>query len=403
MRHRFWKQSGFTLIELMISVTIGLVIMLAMTGVYVNVSSVNTELSKTNNLLENGRFALDILQEDLSHAGYWGGYVPQFDDLSVTAAPADTPTGSAPDPCLAYSTANWTTAYVNGLLGIPVQTYDASPSGCSALLGNKKTSTDVLVVRHAETCLPDASNCEASSASKLYFQASFCQAEYAAATPVRYVLSNTAANFVLKKTGCTGTPPGTTGTLADKRKFISNIYYIRNYSVTSGDGIPTLMRSSFNLGGAGGTAGFETATPLIDGIDGFSVELGLDMKSRCNSAVDYAAVPAFVDPATAASTCSASATVANNTLPSNRGDGVPETPFVRCTTAVPCTAAQLANTVVVKIYVLARNSASTAGYTDAKTYSLGSTTLGPFNDGFRRHVFQTTVRLNNISGRRATP
>ena len=95
--------------------------------------------------------------------------------------------------------------------------------------------------------------------------------------------------------------------------------------------------------------------------------------------------------------------MANNTLPSNRGDGVPETPFVRCTTAVPCTAAQLANTVVVKIYVLARNSASTAGYTDAKTYSLGSTTLGPFNDGFRRHVFQTTVRLNNISGRRATP
>jgi type IV pilus assembly protein PilW len=44
-----------------------------------------------------------------------------------------------------------------------------------------------------------------------------------------------------------------------------------------------------------------------------------------------------------------------------------------------------------------------AGYTDGKTYSLGTTTLGPFNDNFKRHVFSSTVRLNNISGRRETP
>ena len=34
---------------------------------------------------------------------------------------------------------------------------------------------------------------------------------------------------------------------AEKRKFVSNIYYIRDYAVTPGDGIPTLVRSQFDL------------------------------------------------------------------------------------------------------------------------------------------------------------
>jgi type IV pilus assembly protein PilW len=70
---------------------------------------------------------------------------------------------------------------------------------------------------------------------------------------------------------------------------------------------------------------------------------------------------------------------------------------------VPCTTAQLSNTVAVKLYVLARSTQSTPGYTDDKTYQLGSTTLNAFGDQYKRHVFSTTVRLVNISGRRETP
>jgi type IV pilus assembly protein PilW len=64
---------------------------------------------------------------------------------------------------------------------------------------------------------------------------------------------------------------------------------------------------------------------------------------------------------------------------------------------------QLINVTAVKIYVLIRSREPTPGYTDTKTYTLGSTTMGPFNDGFKRHVYVTTVRLPNISGRRQTP
>ncbi len=404
------SQRGFTLIELMVSVALGLLLMVALIAVFLNVSRTNTEMAKTNSLIENGRFAIDILQEDIAHAGFWGGYVPRFDDLSWTAVPGDAPS-LATDPCLAFNATNWTTAYKDALIGIPVQSYDASPTGCTALVTNKKASTDVLVVRHAANCLPEATNCEAENASKVYFQASFCEKEtedrlltdpYPLSNLYRYKLSNTTADFTLKKRGCTGTPPGTVGTAADKRKFISNIYYIRTHAVTPGDGIPTLMRSSFNL--VSGTPAHETPVALIEGIEGFAVELGIDAKSRCDTSTNYTNPIARVSP----STCTAVAIPASpapnpNTLPTNRGDGVPEAPFVRCTSGAPCTNVQLRDVVAVKLYVLARSLQTTPGHTDSKTYALGSTTLGPFNDGFKRHVFQTTVRLTNLSGRRETP
>jgi len=180
-------------------------------------------------------------------------------------------------------------------------------------------------------------------------------------------------------------------TVADKYKFISSIYYISDVN-----GIPTLMRSSFD-----GTA-HQAAVPLIEGIEGFRVEFGIDSTGDVNPAtglptvVDYTKPLEWVDSLT-------------RDTPLNRGDGIPDE-YVRCTTTSPCTAiaptgtaAQLPNVVAVKLYVLARNRDITVGYTDNKTYALGETTLGPFGDHYKRHVFSTTVRLTNVSARRETP
>ena len=59
---------------------------------------------------------------------------------------------------------------------------------------------------------------------------------------------------------------------------------------------------------------------------------------------------------------------------------------------------------VVKIFLLARNTEKTPDYTDTKTYSLasdGSTLTGtPFNDQYKRHVYAATARAVNIANRR---
>ena len=89
--------------------------------------------------------------------------------------------------------------------------------------------------------------------------------------------------------------------------------------------------------------------------------------------------------------------------PTNRGDGYPDGLYVHCTAAAPCTPFQFMNTVAVKIYVLARGDSPSPSYVDTKTYQLGSTTMGPFNDRYKRHLFTQTIRLTNVSGRRETP
>ncbi len=128
---------GFTLVELMVAMTISLVLLAGLVSFFVNLSASHRELEKMNGLIENGRFAMQVFEDDLVHAGFWGGYVPQFDDLSSSAIPGDAPTG-VPNPCRAYS--GWDSAYRTNLLGIPVQTYETRPTGTGCSRSAHQTS-----------------------------------------------------------------------------------------------------------------------------------------------------------------------------------------------------------------------------------------------------------------------
>jgi prepilin-type N-terminal cleavage/methylation domain-containing protein len=459
--------AGFTLVELMIAMTISLLLMSALVSVFVNSSRSSSELAKTNAMIDNGRSALLLLETDLEHAGFWGGYIPQFDDLTSTVVPGDVPT-IVPNPCKTYAT--WDGNYVTAAIGIPVQSYDALPAGAGCLAPLvQRAGTDVLVVRHSEVCLPGAANCDPNVAGALYFQTSFCAAEQNAGTAqggsattitlsagasttlgayvglmlrttggtgagqfaqvssygagqvatvndpwavvpdntttyaFSYVLGTTA--FPLYQRNCvgTGTPPATTlpitgGTISNQRKFISNIYYISNFPNPDypGQVIPTLVRSPFDL--AGGVLAQQAPVPLIDGVEGFRVVIGVDDVSKTGAPVDYTAAVNWANPN-------------NLVLPTNRGDGVPDV-YVRCTTAAPCTLSQLMNAVAVKVYMLVRDRDPTLGYVDPKTYCLGEPNANGScpaasqytpNDAYKRHMYVTTVRINNVAGRRETP
>ena len=368
------RQSGLSLIELMVGVAISLVILAALVALFVNTSRSSREFARANSMIESGRLAVQVLEADIAHAGFWGTYVPHFDDQTASAAPGDVPT-AVPDPCLAYDPATWTTGYVDDLIGMPVQAYDDA-TVCAGVITDRLANTDVLIVRHVEPCVAGgpSPNCDAVIPGRLYFQSTLCLSDV-----TERVLDT--AGFTLLRRDC--------ATPAEVRRFMSSIYYVRDYSVTPGDGIPTLMRSSFDL--AGGVLEHQPPVPLIEGVEGFRVELGVDDLSETGDAVDYTSAVAWADPET-------------RTTPTNRGDGVPDDEFVRCTTAAPCTADELMNLTAVKFYILARSREPSQGQTDTKTYALGAgTTLGPFTDAFQRHVFITTVRLPNTSGRRITP
>jgi type IV pilus assembly protein PilW len=364
---------GFNLVELLIAMVLGLLITGSLITLYSDLTYNSGEMRKITQQIEGGRFAVQLLQKNLTHAGFWDGYVPQYDDFTFQGVPTDVP-AAIPDPCLAYSVANWTDAYKNSLITLPVQVYEDIPASCSPGPTYKLANTDVLVVRHLETCIPGVGACAAVSAGELLFQASRCASEGA----YDYVLGIQGTDtFDLTQRDC--------ATLATVRRFTSTIYYVRDYAITIGDGIPTLMRSQLSV--SGGVLEHQTPVALVEGVESFKVELGVDSIGDGGVMSDYSVGIGWVDADT----------------PSNRGDGAADGAFIRCTTAVPCTVAQLMDAVVLKVYLLVRTVDDTVGYTSNKTYSLGSTGLGPYNDNFKRHVYASTIRLTNISNRRETP
>lgn len=337
------RQTGFTLVELMVSMALGLLIVLALITLLININRSNTEMAKTNRQIENGRFAMQILQADLVHAGYWGR-------LGFTAGGQALPAPDAiPSPC--SSSAGWNSNYHKNMLAIPVQGYKNlsgafddgttwANCGISGLLAN----SDVLIVNHANTCAAGSANCDGGTDTGPHIQISACrdgvpqEAMYVIA-PRPSAPASSSTVFPLKGKDCAPT------SIAPQFKVVSNIYYLATSS-----GQPTLMRVSLENGSR------STPQPLIEGIEAFRLEYGIDSDVDGN-------VNSYV-------TCS------------------------------PCSLAQLADVVAVRIYVLARNPESTAGYTDTKSYELGTTTIDAFNDNFKRHVFSTTVRLVNPAGRR---
>lgn len=369
----FSKHRGFTLVELLVSLAIGTTLLSMIIQLYATTSRINTDITETNYAIENGRLTIDFLGKDIAHSGFWNGYIPQYDDLSATTAPTDYPTG-IPDPCLDYG--SWDAAYKANFVALTVQVYDTVPSSCALLLPDRQAGTDVLVIRHANTPACDPATAGSCTAGKLYFQAAMCETS----GNNQHTLSHDLTALTETQRDC--------ATRAEAREVISNIYYVRNYAVIAGDGIPTLMRSS--LGVVSGVPTQQSPVALIEGVESFKIELGIDDVSDSGAAVNHGAAIAWADENVKDS-------------PTNRGDGIPDGDFIRCTTVSPCTLAQLVNTVSVKLGVLVRNLKETPGYTDAKVYTIGTSSIGPFNNAYQRYAYNTTVRLANVSGRRETP
>jgi type IV pilus assembly protein PilW len=403
LRARRSPQRGLTLVELMVGVALSLLVILAMLTLLMDVNRNSTELARTNSVIDNGRMAQQLIESDLTHAGFWGGYVPTFDDLSVAG-----PVGSVndamtvafptalPDPCADIAT--WNTDYRAQLIGIPLQVYQVSSSGtspvCPAIItpAAAQPNSDVLVVRHAAPCVANASAADAdcqNTAGNMFFQLSRCPTDAA-----RFALSATAADLVLKN--------GTCGATAPLYRFISTIYWVRNYFMTPGDNVPTLVRTRFQL--QGGVLAHQNTETLVDGIQALRVQLGVDKVSKPTVAGGTGATlttAKFQQDVGWASTT-------DTYTPTRRGDGNVDAYITCASGGSPCSdPAQapfnLANTVAATVGVLARAASTTPGYVDGKTYSIAGSSIGPFNDAYKRHVYVETVRLNNVSMRREVP
>lgn len=247
-----YRQRGLSLIELMISLTLGLIILSALGGMLVSQTRIRAELDISSRVINNGTYAIELLADGLKLAGYYDALDPTT--LSLPAA--------MPDPC---STAS---ADIVGALRLHVQGYDAatsasvigSPPSCvSSVTAGLKPGSDIVVIRRADTAT--AIDPTAATVGTHYLQASLCPND-----PDIYRLGTNPAMFTLRQKNCL---VSSTAPYALVRPFHVEIYFVDANHV-AGDGIPTLKKVTLQNGA------FSGAIPLVEGIEFLQVDYGLD-------------------------------------------------------------------------------------------------------------------------------
>ena len=238
-KHRSFYQSGLTLIELMIAVTLGLMLIGAVMGVLLSSNQNFAQDDQLGRMQENGRFIMHRLDEEAAMAGYWGGatYVGAVDKTGIVFA---TVCGVNLDPSVPQ------TPFV-------VETNPAVFGGC---ILNHKAGTPIYVVKRARgTPTTTLVNGEA------------------------YIIGNNYdARLRIYNSGDPTTGP--VGT-EDARDYLVSMYYIRTQN-TNGDLIPTLfMRRLEVVGGAPQLVEYEAA----EGIENFEIDFGIDVNK--NGIADY--------------------------------------------------------------------------------------------------------------------
>lgn len=131
--------AGFSLVEMMISIAIGLVIVAALVGVLVSNSSSSKSNDKTAELQSNGRFALNHLQHELRLAGY-RGYTARAPESGGWTTPTIT------NEC---GTAG---SFVKNIRQGVWGSNDSNPFAANCIPStdyNSNVNSDVLVIRHA--------------------------------------------------------------------------------------------------------------------------------------------------------------------------------------------------------------------------------------------------------------
>lgn len=249
------RAQGFTIVELMVAVAIGMLLLAGLSSLFASNSAAQMEIERANRQVENGRYAMQLMTGDLRNAGYYSEYDPV--ELAVPAA--------LPDPCAIDM------ATLRGALAFAVQGYDNSNAlGC---LSDVKANTDAVVVRHTHTCVVGAADCEDATAGGPFFQASQCSNQYELGSSDKtkhYQISEINSGFTLHQYNCTEV--NNSGTAADVRRLLTHIYFVSNNSL-AGDGIPTLKRAE--VVSKNGVMSVQIV-PLAEGIENMQLEYGLD-------------------------------------------------------------------------------------------------------------------------------
>lgn len=325
-----WR--GFSLIEFMVAMTLGLILIAGAVSVYLATKRSYTEVEQVASLAENGRFALQVLTGSLRHAGFFGAAHPRdiVPDGSLSAVVGDCSGDAASFNLAAYLRASVPSA-AGAAFGCVT---DALPPGGGM-------PREVLVVKQVAP-RPlydrDPENAAAAVDGVISFPSGLDSEDI-------YVFANSERGLLLD--GADAAPdvrPGNTYALAAAWPYRLQIYYIRDAAV------PTLSRRIMAWDSAAGAMAM-TTEDLVPGVEALRFRFGVDADGDGD-------VDRFM-------------TVADMTTNPMWDDAE-----------------------AIEVSLLLRATADDPAYQDARSYNIGGVSVTP-GGNWRRQLIQTNVSLRN--------
>lgn len=289
------KTKGFSLVELMVAVTIGLIILVSVSAIFITSKKSYNVQDRMARLQENARFAMQYIMKDVRVAGYYG-CLTDFDTSTVTSSLNSVAGMSSfnmtiPIEGLKAGSSTW---YPSLGTAIPTgtTTVTSKESSCPGVVGSRCTNTDaiaILIANPSETSPDGITNPHGLDVTADMADET-SNITVAATTLVKVndviTVSDCSNADVFQVTGITsgggnsviehavsspppGTPGNSTGTLGHQYRpsggKLIKFTYRRYYIGTGSSGLPALFRD-----------GTEGQQEIVEGIENMRILYGVD-------------------------------------------------------------------------------------------------------------------------------
>ena len=248
--------SGFSLVELMVALVITLILLAGIGQIFLSSKKSYTLQNSFSRMQETGRYAMDMLTQDLRRAGYWGG------NADITAISGTQTQYTEAGNCLGSGDTNWALMLDKKIFGL-----DDDRTNYACLPATTLPVQDVLVVRYAAPWQVGGITTPAYQSNQFYLRSSLFEGR------------------LFKGSDEADATNVFTATATRTSELVSRVYFINPATATGtdkcgGGTVPSLFR----LGLANGVP---TVEEVAYGVENLQVQYGIDSPPQDGSVDSY--------------------------------------------------------------------------------------------------------------------